>query len=149
MGANGRRNTLISCSAGNLGGVLKAPRRLFLRLAGAAAALTAVSRLARAQADPPHSVFVVFALPVGSLARIRAGLSDGNIEVTAQVPNRKDLAVGRLSIIGNQVDPASGTIRFRANFDNTNEALSTGQSVDVSILGYRALGEVLNIGSQR
>jgi multidrug efflux system membrane fusion protein len=109
---------------------LKTPRRLFLRLAGAAATLPAVSRLAWAQAYPIHAVFVVFSLPVDSLGRVRAELSDGNIEVTAQVPNGKDLAVGRLSVIDNQVDPSSGTIQFRANFDNANEALSPGQSVD-------------------
>jgi multidrug efflux system membrane fusion protein len=128
---------------------LKTPRRQFLRLAGAAATLPAVSRLAWAQAHPIHAVFVVFLLPVDSLARIRAELSDGNIEVTAQVPNGEDLAVGRLSIIDNQVGPASATIRFRANFDNANEALSPGQSVDIRMLGYRAVGEVLNVGSQR
>jgi multidrug efflux system membrane fusion protein len=126
---------------------LRTSRRLFLRLPGAAATLPAVSRLAWAQAYPIHAVFVVFSLPVDSLARIRARLSDGNIEVTAQVPNGKDLAVGRLSVIGNQVDRASGTIRLRANFDNANEALSPGQSVDIRMLGYRAVGEVLNVGS--
>jgi multidrug efflux system membrane fusion protein len=124
---------------------LKTPRRLFLRLAGAAATLPSASRLACAQADPIHAVFVVFSLPVDSLARIRTGLSDGNIEVTAQVPNGKDLAVGRLSGIDNQVDPAGGTIRFTANFDNANEALSPGQSVEIRMLGYRTVGEVLNV----
>jgi multidrug efflux pump subunit AcrA (membrane-fusion protein) len=84
---------------------LKTLRRLFLCLAGAAASLQAVSRLAWAQAR------------------------DG-----------RDLAVGRLSVIDNHVDPARGTIRFKTNFDNTNEALSPGQSVDIRMLGYRAIG---------
>jgi multidrug efflux pump subunit AcrA (membrane-fusion protein) len=128
---------------------LKAPRRLFLRIAGAAATLPAVSRLAWAQTHPNRAVFVVFSLPVDALVRIRAGLSERNIEVTAQAPNGKDLAVGTLSVIDNQVDPASGTIRFRANFDNADEALSPGQSVDIGILGYKAVGEVRNVGSQR
>jgi hypothetical protein len=122
---------------------LKTPRRLFLRLAGAGATLPAVSRLAWAQAYPIHAVFVVFSLPVDSLARIRAELSDGNIEVTAQVPTGKDLAVGRLSVIDNQVDPARriSTTRMKLSRpDNLSISASsdTGQSERSSTSGLSA-----------
>ncbi len=86
---------------------------------------------------------VIFSLPADSLPQIRARLMDGAIEVTAQDPNGKDLAVGELSVVDNQINPANGTIRFKATFDNMDEVLWPGQFVKVGLLGYRAIGEVI------
>src|SRR5215212_11823080 len=50
------------------------PRRQFLRLAGAAAALPAVSRLARAQAYPARQIRLIIGYPPGGSADITARL---------------------------------------------------------------------------
>jgi membrane fusion protein, multidrug efflux system len=86
---------------------------------------------------------VIFSLPADSLLAVRAGLKDGGIEVTAQDSNGKDLGIGRLTVIDNQINRANGTIRYKATFDNANEGLRPGRLVDVGVLGYRAIGEVV------
>jgi multidrug efflux system membrane fusion protein len=85
----------------------------------------------------------MFSLPADSLLQIRTRLKDGGIEVTAQDFNGRNLGIGKLAIIDNQINRADGTIRFKATFDNTNEGLRPGQLVNVGVLGYGAIGEVL------
>ena len=123
---------------------MKAPRRRFLHLAGATAILPALSNAVCAQAHLNHSVHVTFSLPIGSLARVRDSLNDGTLEViVTERPGGRALAVGKLAVIDNRVDQASGTVRFKAVFDNTYQVLSLGQLVDVHVLEYTAIGEVL------
>jgi len=78
-------------------------------------------------------IFVDFSLPAESLAQVRARSKDGEIEVTAQDPNGRDLAVGKLSVIDNQINPATGTIHYKATFENTEEVLWPGQFVNVRL----------------
>src|SRR6202140_2732277 len=47
---------------------------------------------------------------------------------------KKPLADGSLSVVNNQVDTTSGTIRLKAVFDNKNHALWPGQSVSTRLL---------------
>jgi tripartite-type tricarboxylate transporter receptor subunit TctC len=53
---------------------MKLPRRQFLHLAAGAAALPAVSRIARAQAYPSRPVHLIVPIPAGSSADIQARL---------------------------------------------------------------------------
>jgi len=86
----------------------------------------------------------MFSLPIGSLAQVRDSLTNGTTEVIAtERPGGRHLAVGKLAFVDNYIDRASGTVRFRAVFDNTHEVLSPGQLVDVRMLEYTAIGEVL------
>jgi multidrug efflux system membrane fusion protein len=78
-------------------------------------------------------IFVDFSLPADSLRRIRAKSKDGDIEVTAQDSEGRDLALGKLSVIDNQINPATGTIHYKATFDNGDEALWPGQFVNVRV----------------
>jgi multidrug efflux system membrane fusion protein len=78
-----------------------------------------------------HPIFVVFALPADSLPRIRAGLKGGDIGVTAQDSAGRDLATGKLSVIDNAVNVSTGTINYKAVFDNTEEVLWPGQFVNI------------------
>ena len=95
-------------------------------------------------AQATHQLHVVFSLPTGSLLPVRARLHDGSvIEVTAQDSNGRDLVTGRLTVIDNQINRANGTIRCKATFDHANEGLQPGQFVNVGILGYAAIGEVV------
>jgi multidrug efflux system membrane fusion protein len=78
-----------------------------------------------------HPIFVVFALPADSLPRIRAGLKVGDISVTAQDPSGRDLATGKLAVIDNAINATTGTINYKAVFDNAEEVLWPGQFVNV------------------
>jgi len=80
-----------------------------------------------------HPIFVDFALPAASLPHIRAGLKKGDISVTAQDPGGQDLSAGKLSVIDNQINSTTGTINYKAIFDNTEEVLWPGQFVNVRV----------------
>jgi multidrug efflux system membrane fusion protein len=80
-----------------------------------------------------HPIFVNFALPADSLPRIRAGLKIGDISVTAQDSDGRDLAAGKLSVIDNAINATTATINYKAVFDNTEEVLWPGQFVNVRI----------------
>src|SRR5216684_3059210 len=47
---------------------------------------------------------------------------------------KKTLSDGTLSVVNNQVDTTSGTIRLKAVFDNKNHALWPGQSISTRLL---------------
>jgi multidrug efflux system membrane fusion protein len=77
-------------------------------------------------------VNVSFSVPEQSLPAVRKYQADGELSVTAQVPNGGAPAVsGRLSFIDNTTDVSTGTIRLKAEFANTDKALWPGQFVDV------------------
>jgi multidrug efflux system membrane fusion protein len=75
---------------------------------------------------------VSFSVPEQSLSAVRKYQADGELQVTAQVPNAGVAAVsGRLSFIDNSTDASTGTIKLKAEFPNTDKALWPGQFVDV------------------
>jgi multidrug efflux system membrane fusion protein len=78
-------------------------------------------------------IFVTFALPADSLPQIRVRWKTGDIEVTAKDSAGHDLAAGKLSLIDNQINAATGTINYKAVFENTEEALWPGQFVNVRV----------------
>jgi membrane fusion protein, multidrug efflux system len=80
-----------------------------------------------------HPIFVNFSLPADSLPQVRAKLKEGEVKVTAQDSNGIDLSSGTLSVIDNQINPATGTITYKATFDNNEEVLWPGQFVNVRI----------------
>jgi len=80
-----------------------------------------------------HPIFVNFALPADSLAQIRAKSKNGDIKVSVQDSNNAELAAGTLSVIDNQINPATGTINYKALFDNSDESLWPGQFVNVRV----------------
>jgi multidrug efflux pump subunit AcrA (membrane-fusion protein) len=90
-----------------------------------------------------HPVSILFSLPADAIPQLNSASSNGALEVIARVAGGGDLAVGRLAVISNQIDPSSGLIRLKAAFDNTNEALHPGRTADVRILGYSAIGEII------
>jgi multidrug efflux system membrane fusion protein len=80
-----------------------------------------------------HPIFVDFALPADSLPRIRSRWKNGDIAVTAQDASGQDLTTGKLSVIDNQINSATGTIHYKAMFDNVEEVLWPGQFVNVRV----------------
>jgi multidrug efflux system membrane fusion protein len=80
-----------------------------------------------------HPIFVNFALPADSLPQIRGRLKNGDVGVTAQDSAGRQLATGKLAVIDNAINATTGTINYKAVFDNTEEVLWPGQFVNVRI----------------
>jgi multidrug efflux system membrane fusion protein len=77
-------------------------------------------------------VNVSFSVPEQSLPAVRKYQADGELQVSAQVPNAGVAAVaGKLSFIDNTTDATTGTIKLKAEFANADKALWPGQFVDV------------------
>jgi membrane fusion protein, multidrug efflux system len=81
-------------------------------------------------------IALVFSVPEDSLRpilrRFRSGTS---VEVDAyDREGRTKLASGALAAIDNQIDPATGTVRMKASFDNKDGALYPNQFVNARIL---------------
>jgi multidrug efflux system membrane fusion protein len=85
-----------------------------------------------AQIEP---IAVVFTAPEEQLPYINEAQSTQPLKVIALTTDgKKTLSDGALSVINNQVDTTSGTIRLKAVFDNKNHALWPGQSVSTRLL---------------
>jgi membrane fusion protein, multidrug efflux system len=85
-----------------------------------------------AQIEP---IAVIFTAPEEQLQAIKAALASQPPKVIAlSTDGKRVLSIGTLSLINNQVDVASGTIRLKAIFDNKDHALWPGQSVSTRLL---------------
>src|ERR1700716_3827650 len=85
-----------------------------------------------AQIEP---IAVIFTAPEDQLSDINEAQSIQPLKVIAiTTDGKKPLAEGTLSVVNNQVDATSGTIRLKAVFDNKNHALWPGQSVSTRLL---------------
>src|SRR6195952_1481518 len=85
-----------------------------------------------AQIEP---ITVIFTAPEENLVDINEEQSKQPLKVTALTTDgKKPLAEGSLSVVNNQVDTTSGTIRLKGVFDNKNHALWPGQSVSTRLL---------------
>jgi multidrug efflux system membrane fusion protein len=105
-----------------------------------AAAQTGIVTIA--QIEP---ISVVFTLPEEQLQAINGALAAGSVPVIAySTDGQNKLSEGTLSVINNQVDAASGTVRLKATFDNRDHALWPGLSVATRML-VRTLADAVVI----
>ncbi len=80
-------------------------------------------------------IFVSFTVPAERLDAIRKNQGQQHLKVIAYAMDDKtQLAQGELTLIDNQVDPATGTIHLKAQFDNAGEPLWPGQFVNARIV---------------
>src|SRR4029079_847163 len=80
-------------------------------------------------------ISVVFTAPEQQLPAISEALKSGPLKVIAYSSDGKaQLGEGTLTLMDNQVDTASGTIRLKASFDNADDALWPGLSVTTRLL---------------
>ncbi len=81
-------------------------------------------------------ISVVFSLPEDDLPEIAPQFTAGTpLIVTAyDRANLRQLAVGKVSAIDNQIDTTTGTVKVRAQFDNENNTLFPNQFVNVRLL---------------
>jgi membrane fusion protein, multidrug efflux system len=85
-----------------------------------------------AQIEP---IAVIFTAPEEQLPQIKAALATAPPKVIAMsTDGKKVLSTGTLSLINNQVDTTSGTIRLKATFENKDHALWPGQAVSTRLL---------------
>src|SRR4030088_287340 len=85
-----------------------------------------------AQIEP---IAVVLPAPEEQLPYINEAQSTQPLKVIAiTTDGKKPLADGTLSVVNNQVDTTSGTVRLKAVFDNKNHALWPGPSVSTRLL---------------
>jgi multidrug efflux system membrane fusion protein len=82
-------------------------------------------------------IYVNFAVPEQNLPEVRQYMAKGPLAVEVTPPeSQQTRPSGRLIFIDNAVDPSTGTIRLRAQFDNADVALWPGQFVNVSLRLY-------------
>ena len=90
-----------------------------------AAALVTITQL-----DP---IAVSFSLPQRNLNDALQTLRAGGGKVVAVLPEARGEVAGKLQFVDNVVDPNSGTVKVKAQFDNAKEALWPGAFVTVRL----------------
>jgi multidrug efflux system membrane fusion protein len=80
-------------------------------------------------------ISVLFNLPQQQLPQVNRALAQGALQVeTVGLDNKTVLDRGTLQVVDNQVDPATGTVRLKAEFPNPELQLWPGQFVNVRLL---------------
>lgn len=82
-----------------------------------------------------HPIDVIFSLPESEISTIVSAQKSGQpLAVEAwDRANQQRLAQGTLLSLDNQIDPATGTIKLKARFDNQDDALFPNQFVNARI----------------
>ncbi|MGH8742987.1 MAG: efflux RND transporter periplasmic adaptor subunit [Burkholderiales bacterium] len=82
-------------------------------------------------------IYVNFSLPEHYLGEIRRFLVQGTLSVDVTLPNTGMLPLtGKLAFVDNSVDPATGTIRLKAVYENKEKILWPGQFANVEVTLY-------------
>ncbi len=90
------------------------------------------------QIDP---INVSFTLPEHELAALQQAFAKGEVPVSAALDAAgKEARQGRLAFVDNAVDAASGTIRLKAEFQNTDNLLWPGMFVAVALAPQTLVG---------
>jgi membrane fusion protein, multidrug efflux system len=93
-------------------------------------------------------VYVNFAIPEQNLPEVRQRMARGPLAAeVVPVDAAHQAPRGQLIFVDNAVDPSTGTIRLRAQFDNADAALWPGQFVTLSLRLYEQ-ADALVIPSQ-
>ena len=78
-------------------------------------------------------IAVAFSLPQRNLNDALQTMRAGGGKVTAVLPERRSALDGKLQFVDNVVDPNSGTVKVKAQFDNADESLWPGAFVTVRL----------------
>lgn len=78
-------------------------------------------------------IFVNFTVPQDVNEQVRRLQKAGPLVVIAYGGKDRELARGTLSVVDNQIETATGTLRLKATFENTDERLWPGQFVNVRL----------------
>ena len=78
-------------------------------------------------------IFVSFALPGQDVERVRAAQAKAALVVVATGDGIDGTIQGQLSFVDNAIDPATNTVKLRANFSNVDERLWPGEFVNIAL----------------
>jgi membrane fusion protein, multidrug efflux system len=83
-----------------------------------------------------HPISVIFVVPEDDIPEIMAAMRAGRaLEVTAyDRANVTPLSVGKVEALDSEIDPTTGTVKLRANFDNLDDKLFPNQFVNARLL---------------
>ncbi|MFI5336007.1 MAG: MdtA/MuxA family multidrug efflux RND transporter periplasmic adaptor subunit, partial [Opitutales bacterium] len=83
-----------------------------------------------------HPITILFAIPQDSVLKVMKQFATGaEMKVEAfDRDGRTRLATGKLATVDNQIDPTTGTVKLRAEFDNADETLFPNQFVNVQMV---------------
>lgn len=80
-------------------------------------------------------ISILYTLPEQILPAVQKAQAAGPVTVWALAQGDKTvLAQGTLTLVNNEIDQASGTVKLKASFENRDQALWPGQSVTVRTL---------------
>ena len=97
--------------------------------------VTAASGASMAVITQMHPIAIIFTLPEDQLQAVREHMQKGTLQV--DVYGRDDqtkLSTGKLLTIDNLIDQTTGTVRFKAVFENPDNSLWPNQFVNVHLL---------------
>ena len=98
--------------------------------AGSAVQANQTSLVTITQLDP---IGVAFNLPQRHLADALAALKGGGAAVSATLPEGGVTVAGRLQFVDNAIDPATGTVKVKAQFENREGKLWPGAFVNIAM----------------
>ncbi len=78
-------------------------------------------------------IYVSFSIPQASLAEVREAVERGEGVVAATPQGGSKSAIGKVAVLDNTIDAATGTITIRAEFENADEVLWPGQLCNVRV----------------
>ncbi len=108
--------------------------RVGFRLVDQGNIVNAASATGIVSIDQIEPIAVVFTEPENTLGQITEGLKVGALDVQALASDgTKVLAQGKLETFNNEIDTATGTIRLKAAFANTDHHLWPGLSVSTAL----------------
>ena len=110
--------------------------RVGLRLVDEGNMAQANSATALAVITQLQPITVIFNVAEDDLPQVLEQLHNGNtltVDAFDRAQTRK-LATGKLETLDNQIDPTTGTVKFRAVFDNEDESLFPNQFVNARLL---------------
>lgn len=83
-----------------------------------------------------HPISVIFIVPEDNVGEIMAAMRSGKeLQVTAyDRANVTPLSIGKVVALDSQIDPTTGTVKLRANFDNQDDKLFPNQFVNARLL---------------
>ncbi len=80
-------------------------------------------------------IFVSFTAPQNQFDAIRQAASSGPVVAQARsADDQRQIALGKLTLIDNQIDQTTGTVHLKASFDNQDEALWPGAFVNLRLV---------------
>ncbi|OOG59633.1 efflux RND transporter periplasmic adaptor subunit [Rhodanobacter sp. C03] len=78
-------------------------------------------------------IYITFSIPQSALAGLKASYARGALPVTAKIPGSQSALQASLDFINNAVDTSTGTIQLKASYANTDDELTPGQFVEVTL----------------